>query len=116
MPFSFGAGDVHPTRDDVARERCRLSGGFTSHLSCKTFLCRDIWVIGDTPLDVHARGPSLSSRRGHRLALVDELALAIPICYSPTFSAEAFCPNWSEARSEYRKPGALSPRPGPCAA
>ena len=47
--FAFGGfGDLHTDRDDVAREALREA---ESHL-CRGVNCSDVWVIGDTPLDV----------------------------------------------------------------
>jgi phosphoglycolate phosphatase len=47
--FSFGGfGDEHHQRDDVAREALAAVG---SHLGTHIDL-QDVWVIGDTPLDV----------------------------------------------------------------
>jgi phosphoglycolate phosphatase-like HAD superfamily hydrolase len=75
--FTFGGfGDAHHQRDDVAREalaavRAHLGAGIDS---------RDIWVIGDTPLDVRC-----ARAIGARVVAVatgwhslDELALSEP--------------------------------------
>jgi phosphoglycolate phosphatase-like HAD superfamily hydrolase len=47
--FAFGAfGDEYFERDEVAREAL---AAVRKHLTCQV-ACEDIWVIGDTPLDV----------------------------------------------------------------
>jgi phosphoglycolate phosphatase-like HAD superfamily hydrolase len=47
--FAFGGfGDHHLTREDVAREALAVVRGHLNH----PVPCEQIWVIGDTPLDV----------------------------------------------------------------
>lgn len=93
--FSFGAfGDVHPTRDDVAREALQIVGRlYFSHLSLQDVPCRDIWVIGDTPLDVQcaraigARAVAVATG-SHSF---DELGACDPdLLFADFSSAEAF--------------------------